>query len=161
MREKFFISSRVKKQARQRKYHWKLSLIANLKYENEELTKKNEKLTNTLKLKSQQLLNYSLRLGGAHVLITKLRKQVLDKDQFTTASLVLNIHFLGAFPPRIISILSPNIRRTTQFMAEARFMQHTYMLSFQKASLATQLIFVSISDSLVVIHQHSFYPLLY
>ena len=80
MREKFFISSRVKKQARQRKYHWKLSLIANLKYENEELTKKNEKLTNTLKLKSQQLLNYSLRLGGAHVLITKLRKQVLDKD---------------------------------------------------------------------------------
>ena len=40
--------------------------IANLKYENEELTKKNEKLTNTLKLKSQQLLNYSLRLRGTH-----------------------------------------------------------------------------------------------
>ena len=54
--------------------------IANLKYENEELTKKNAKLTNTLKLKSQQLLNYSLRLRGAHVLITKLRKQILDKD---------------------------------------------------------------------------------
>ena len=81
MREKFFISSRVKKQARQRKYHWKLSLIANLKYENEEFTKKNEKLTNTIKMKSQQLLNYSLQLGGgAHVLITKLRKQILDKD---------------------------------------------------------------------------------
>ena len=40
--------------------------IANLKYENEELTKKNEKLTNALKLKSQQLLNYSLRLRGTH-----------------------------------------------------------------------------------------------
>ena len=40
--------------------------IANLKYENEELTKKNKKLTNTLKLKSQQLLNYSLRLRGTH-----------------------------------------------------------------------------------------------
>ena len=39
--------------------------IANLKYENEELIKKNEKLTNTLKLKSQQALNYSLRLRGA------------------------------------------------------------------------------------------------
>ena len=64
----------------------------------------------------------------------------MTKIQFTTTSLVLNIHFLGAFPPRIISILSPNIKRTTQFMAEARFMQHTYMLSFQKASLATQLI---------------------
>ena len=66
----------------------------------------------------------------------------MAKIQFTTGSLVLNIHFLGAFSPRIISILSPNIRRTTQFMAEARFMQHTYILSFQKASLATQLIFV-------------------
>ena len=64
MREKFFISC---KQARQRKYHWKLSLkLLILKYENEELTKKNEKLTNTLKLKSQQLLNYSLRLRGTH-----------------------------------------------------------------------------------------------
>ena len=35
--------------------------IANLRYENEELTKKNEKVTNTLKPKSQQLLYYSLR----------------------------------------------------------------------------------------------------
>ena len=34
--------------------------IANLKYENEELTKKNDKLTNALKLKSQQLLNIIL-----------------------------------------------------------------------------------------------------
>ena len=40
--------------------------IANLKYENEELTKKHEKPTNTLKLKSQQLLKYSLRLRGTH-----------------------------------------------------------------------------------------------
>ena len=40
--------------------------IANLRYENEELTKKNEKLTNTQKPKSQQLLNYSLRLRGTH-----------------------------------------------------------------------------------------------
>ena len=49
--------------------------IANLRYENEELTKKNEKLTNTLKPKSQQLLNYSLRTTSwySHVLITKLR----------------------------------------------------------------------------------------
>ena len=61
----------------------------------------------------------------------------MTKIQFATASLVLKIHFLGAFPPRIISILSPNIRRTTQFMAEATFMQHTYMLSFQKTSPAT------------------------
>ena len=59
----------------------------------------------------------------------------LTKIQFTTASLVLKIHFLGAFPPRIISILSPNIRRTTQFMAEARFMQHT------SSYLATDLCF--------------------
>ena len=34
--------------------------IVNLKYENEELTKKNDKLTNPLKLKSQQLLNITL-----------------------------------------------------------------------------------------------------
>ena len=80
MREKFFISSRVKKQARQRKYHWKLSLIANLKYENEELTKKNEKLTNTLKLKS-------------HVLITKLRKQVLDKDSIYNRKFIVEHTF--------------------------------------------------------------------
>ena len=31
---------------------------------------------------------------------------LMAKIQFTTASLVLKIHFLGAFPPRIISILS-------------------------------------------------------
>ena len=43
----------------------------------------------------------------------------MTKIQFATASLVLKIHFLGAFPPRIISILSPNIRRTTQFMTKA------------------------------------------
>ena len=65
---------------------------------------------------------------------SELRKQIpldkyLTKIWFTTTSLVLKIHFLGAFPPTIISILSPNIRRTTQFMAEARFMQYTYMLS--------------------------------
>ena len=40
--------------------------IANLKCENQKLTNKNEKLTNTLKLKSQQLLSYSLQLRGAH-----------------------------------------------------------------------------------------------
>ena len=40
--------------------------IANLKYENQKLTNKNEKLTNTLKLKSHQLLSYSLQLRGAH-----------------------------------------------------------------------------------------------
>ena len=65
----------------------------------------------------------------------------MTKIQFTTATLVLKIHFLGAFPPRIISILSPNIRRTTQFMVKARFMQHTYQLSFERASLATDLCF--------------------
>ena len=65
----------------------------------------------------------------------------MTKIEFTTASLVLKIHFLGAFPPRIKSILSPNIRGTTQFMAKARFMQHTYMLSFQKTSLAIDLCF--------------------
>ena len=80
----------------------------------------------------------------------------MTKIQFATASLVLKIHFLGAFPPGILSILSPNIRRTTQFMAEATFMQHIYMLSFQKTRVRKppwQLIIVSISDSLVVIHQ--------
>ena len=61
----------------------------------------------------------------------------MTKIQFATASLVLKIHFLGAFPQRIISVLGPNIRRMTQFMAEATFMQHSYMLSFQKISLAT------------------------
>ena len=60
----------------------------------------------------------------------------MTKIQFTTASLVLNIHFLGAFPPRIMSILSPNIRRSTQFMAEARFMQHaTYLYAIISESL--------------------------
>ena len=48
---------------------------------------------------------------------------------------MLNIHFLGAFPSRIISILSPNIRRTTQFMAEARFMQHTLVYAIISESL--------------------------
>ena len=70
--------------------------IANLKYENEELTKKNAKLTNTLKLKSQQLLNYSLRLRGAHVLITKLRKQILDKDSIYSGKFSLEDTFSGS-----------------------------------------------------------------
>ena len=65
----------------------------------------------------------------------------MTKIQFATASLVLKIHFLGAFPPRIISILSPNIRRTTQFMTEATFMQHVDAIISenpgQKTSLAT------------------------
>ena len=55
--------------------------IANLKYENQKLTNKNEKLTNTLKLKSQQLLSYLYNFVVLiHVLITKSRKQTHDKD---------------------------------------------------------------------------------
>ena len=49
-------------------------------------------------------------------------------------------------------------------MTEATFMQHIYMLSFQKTRVRKppwQLIIVSISDSLVVIHQHSLYVLYY
>ena len=57
---------RSKKESKAKKISLETQLkIANLKYENEELIKKNEKLTNTLKLKSQQALNYSLRLRGA------------------------------------------------------------------------------------------------
>ena len=70
--------------------------IANLKYENEELTNKNEKLANTLKLKSQQLLRYSLRLRGPHVLITKLRKQTLDKDSIYNRKFSLEDTFSGS-----------------------------------------------------------------
>ena len=70
--------------------------IADLKYENEELTNKNEKLTNTLKLKSQQSLRYSLRLRGAHVLITKLRKQTLDKDSIYNRKFSLEDTFSGS-----------------------------------------------------------------
>ena len=115
--------------------------IASLKSENEELTKKNEKLTNTLKLKSQQLLSYFLRLHGAHVLITKLRKQIPDKDSIYNRKFSLKDTFSGSIFSKNKSILSLNIGRTTQFMAEARFMQHTCMLSFQKASLAIDLCF--------------------
>ena len=65
MREVFyFLPSKKASKAKKISLETQLK-IASLKYENEELTKKNEKLTNTLKLKSQQLLNYSLRLRGA------------------------------------------------------------------------------------------------
>ena len=68
--------------------------IANLRYENEELTKKNEKLTNTLKPKSQQLLNYALRTTSwySHVLITKLR----FKDSICNCKFSLKDTFSGS-----------------------------------------------------------------
>ena len=78
---KYFYFLQSKKASKTKKTSLETQLkIASLKSENEELTKKNKKLTNTLKLKSQQLLSYSLRLRGAHVLITKLRKQIPDKE---------------------------------------------------------------------------------
>ena len=122
MRGKFFHFLQSKKASKTKKISVETQLkIANLEYENEELTKKNEKLTNALKLKSQQLLNILLY---DFVVLTFWNKY-LTKIQFTTSQVY---SFLGAFPPRIISILSPNIRRTTQFMAETRIMHHTYAI---------------------------------
>ena len=51
-----------------------------------------------------------MRLRGAHVLITKLRKQTLGKDSIHNRKFSLEDTFSGSIPPRIKSILSPNIR---------------------------------------------------
>ena len=86
--------------------------IADLKYENEELTNKNEKVTNTYTQTEVTAVTgvFFTRLRGAHVLITKLRKQTLDKDSIHNRKFSLEDTFSGSIPPRIKSILSPNIR---------------------------------------------------
>ena len=78
MREKFFIS--CNKQGKEISVETQLK-IANLRYENEELTKKNEKPNKYTETEVTAVTELFFTTSWySHVLITKLRKQILDKD---------------------------------------------------------------------------------
>ena len=92
MREKFFISC---KQDKAKKISLETQLkIANLRYENEELTKKNEKLTNNTEAEVTAVTELFFTTSWySHVLITKLRKQILDKDSICNCKFSLKDTF--------------------------------------------------------------------
>ena len=70
------------------------------------------------------------------MLVTKLRKKLLDAESKPKHSFVLKETFVSKKGDS-----SPTSTRTSEFISKIRFMQHTCLLSFQKASLIIYLCF--------------------
>ena len=120
--------------------------LATLKYQNEKLSCENEKLKRVINIKDQLLNKYKVKLRGALCFNTKLRinildakKEVINKDH----KFVLKNTFSARNSISRQLQVSPldTSTRTTEFMAKVRFLQHTCLLSFQKASMAIDLCF--------------------
>ena len=107
-----------------------------LRLKNETLQKENERLLRVITRKSQHLKRISSHLRGSRVLVTKLRKKLLDTESKPKHSFVLKETFVSKKGDS-----SPTSTRTSEFISKIRFMQHTCLLSFQKASLIIDLCF--------------------
>ena len=70
------------------------------------------------------------------MLVTKLRKKLLDAELKPKHGFVLKEIFVSEKGDS-----SPIGTRTSEFMSKIRFMQHTCLLSFQKASFIIDLCF--------------------
>ena len=120
--------------------------LATLKYENEKLSCENEKLKRMINIKDQLLNKYKVKLRGARCLNTKLRKNILDakKEVINKDHKFVLKNTFGtrkSISRRLQVSPLDTSTRTTEFMAKVRFLQHTCLLSFQKASMVIDLCF--------------------
>ena len=76
-------------------------------------------------MKSEQLKKSSRVLRGSRVFVTKLRKKLLEANTNPNSKYVLKETFANRK-----GASSPTSTRTSEFISEVRFLQHTCLLSF-------------------------------
>ena len=121
--------------------------LMTLKLKNEELEKKLTSLEKALNCYKLKVKSYALKLRGAHVLTTKMKKE-LDKTRVCNSINKFALKDSFTYQKNTASsnnnnsmTVAESMNRTTEFMTKVQFLQHTCSLSYQKASLAINLCF--------------------